>query len=109
MKRAAGTCNQPGCPNVPIYRGRCVEHVEWSGLTPRQRGRALIERRNRILRARGRTCQQCGDGGRLELHHVDGNPANDDPRNLRLLCPDCHRVETEAQRVAGPRQLTLGE
>ena len=86
----------PGCSGVPIYRGRCPAHVQWQGLTPRQRGRALIERRDRIMRARGRTCQQCGDGGRLELHHVDGDPSNDAPDNLMLLCLDCH---VEAGRV----------
>ena len=57
------------------------------------------------MRARGRTCQQCGDGGRLELHHDDGNPANDDPANLRLLCHDCHVEATEQQRG---EQLGLG-
>jgi hypothetical protein len=99
MKRAAGTCNEPGCAGIPIYRGRCSVHVRWSGLTPRQRGRALVERRDRIMRARGRTCEQCGDGGPLELHHSDGDPANDDPANLRLLCRDCHLEATRERRL----------
>ena len=102
MKRAPGTCNVDGCAGIPIYRGRCPLHVQWQGLSPRQRGRALVARRDRILRARGRTCQQCGDGGRLELHHLDGDTTNDDPTNLRLLCHDCH---VEANRE---QQLELG-
>jgi HNH endonuclease len=100
MKRAAGTCNQPGCANVPVYRGRCILHVEWSGLTPRQRGRALVERRHRIMRARGRVCEQCGEPPPLELHHRDGDTSNDRPANLQLLCLSCHREATAWQRSA---------
>ena len=64
-----------------------------------------MDRRDRIMRARGRTCEQCGDGGRLELHHVDGDPSNDAPGNLMLLCLDCHHAATEQQRG---EQLGLG-
>jgi hypothetical protein len=31
-----------------------------------------------------------GDFLRLEVDHVDGNPYNNDPQNLRLLCNHCH-------------------
>jgi len=107
VKRAAGTCNQPGCAGIPIYRGRCPVHVQWAGLSPRQRGRALVERRERILRSRGRTCQQCAGPPPLELHHADGDPSNDAPSNLRVLCRDCHAAATERQRTEPPSQLTL--
>ena len=99
MKRAPGTCNQPGCAGVPIYRGRCPQHVQWNNLSPRQRGRALIDRRHRTMRARGHTCQQCGGPPPLELHHLDGNPANDQPDNLSLLCHDCHAEHTRQQQL----------
>lgn len=26
----------------------------------------------------------------LELDHIDGNSSNNDPSNLRMLCPNCH-------------------
>ena len=101
VKRAPGTCNQPGCPNVPIYRGRCPEHVQWNSLSPRQRGRALIQQRDRLMRSRGRRCQQCDGPPPLELHHVDGDVTNNDPANCRMLCHHCHLEAT-------PRQLRLG-
>jgi hypothetical protein len=90
VKRAAGTCNRPGCTGTPVYRGRCAVHAQWNAPVPRQRGRALIQRRARLMRARGPRCQQCGGPPPLELHHRDGNPANDADANLRLLCRACH-------------------
>ena len=40
-------------------------------------------------------CQGCGQIGNkprnpLTVHHVDYNPANNDPLNLLLLCAKCH-------------------
>jgi hypothetical protein len=26
----------------------------------------------------------------LEIDHIDGNPYNDNPNNLRFICPNCH-------------------
>lgn len=92
---------------MPVYRGRCPVHVRWAGLSPRQRGRALVERRERIMRTRGRACHQCAGPPPLELHHRNGDPSDDRVENLALLCRDCHAVETERLRVAGPEQLTL--
>lgn len=28
----------------------------------------------------------------LDLDHIDGNPENDFPQNLRLLCGNCHSI-----------------
>lgn len=41
------------------------------------------------------TCESCGvdlskHKGLLHVHHMDQNPRNDDPRNLRALCVLCH-------------------
>jgi 5-methylcytosine-specific restriction endonuclease McrA len=104
VKRAPGSCNQPGCPNAPIYRGRCAEHVRWNNLSPRQRGRALMAQRERALRAGGKRCQQCAAPPPLELHHRDGDVTNNQPDNLRLLCRDCHRVAVPPQlQLSGVR------
>ena len=43
-------------------------------------------------------CQKCGINEwftqpiPLELDHIDGNSRNNDPDNLRLLCPNCHSL-----------------
>ena len=39
-------------------------------------------------------CANCGASLRdgFHRHHKDGNPANNSPDNLVLLCPDCHYI-----------------
>ncbi len=72
---------------------------------------------------RGNHCCECGwnkinaTSGRIPLHvdHIDGDPNNHKPDNLRLLCPNCHsltptfgalnRGSGRAQRYAGKSQL----
>ena len=41
-------------------------------------------------------CASCGYDKRtevLEVHHVDRDRSNNDPSNLRILCPTCHMTE----------------
>ena len=45
-------------------------------------------------------CEKCGFEGYniksgktiLQIHHVDGNSANNNENNLQLLCPNCHAM-----------------
>lgn len=32
-----------------------------------------------------------------DYHHKDGNPANNDVKNIEAICPNCHRKETQKQ------------
>ena len=56
------------------------------------RGRIRI----RLMRERGHECEAChhtdwmGEPIMIEMDHVDGDRFNNDPTNLRLLCPNCH-------------------
>jgi hypothetical protein len=44
-----------------------------------------------IMYASDRTCCVCTERGkRVQIHHIDENPANNDPANLAVLCFDCH-------------------
>lgn len=36
-------------------------------------------------------CNLCGATSNLQVHHQDENPQNNEPSNLRTLCPSCHR------------------
>ena len=39
-------------------------------------------------------CAHCGFGIKdvLEVAHIDGNRGNNDPANLVILCPNCHKM-----------------
>src|SRR5215831_6336561 len=65
------------------------------------------EQYNKEQAARGRArsrfsvpsnCQRCGiertqfNLVRLEIHHKDGNPTNNDPSNIEFLCRKCHMI-----------------
>lgn len=49
-----------------------------------------------IAERRGYNCEVCGisewAGKKLTLHvdHINGDPGNSHPTNLRLICPNCH-------------------
>ena len=47
--------------------------------------------RVKASRTASSNCELCGAAGRLHVHHVDNNPLNNSPDNLRTLCPSCHR------------------
>jgi hypothetical protein len=42
-----------------------------------------------------------------QVHHVDGNPGNNDPRNLRCLCAGCHLRIHRHHPKPTPGQLSL--
>jgi 5-methylcytosine-specific restriction endonuclease McrA len=47
-----------------------------------------------LLRCKGK-CEKCGldfhkEGIRPHFHHKDGNPKNNKPSNLIVVCPNCH-------------------
>jgi len=50
------------------------------------------ELRARLLLWCDRHCCFCGKncGVDIEIHHIDGNPGNNDPDNLTPVCYDCH-------------------
>jgi 5-methylcytosine-specific restriction endonuclease McrA len=39
----------------------------------------------------GTKCRNCGSNMNLHIHHIDGDIANNDSRNLVLLCAKCHK------------------
>ncbi|MFJ8859473.1 HNH endonuclease signature motif containing protein [Streptomyces sp. NPDC102451] len=72
------------------------------------------ERLKRAMIAMGtpERCAQCGTGPvwrhqplPLEVDHVDGNWRNNQPQNLRLLCPNCHST-TDTYRGRAKRRRT---
>jgi len=58
-----------------------------------------------LLKIYNNKCSRCGWNKKhpitekipLELHHIDGNWRNNNPKNLDLVCPNCHSL-TETYR-----------
>lgn len=45
----------------------------------------------RARKSKAAECTECRTAeGRLDVHHIDRNPANNDPSNLVTLCASCH-------------------
>lgn len=44
-----------------------------------------------------------------ELHHIDGNPANNDPLNILPLCPNCHNSKLNPRILAVFRRHNVRE
>jgi len=53
---------------------------------------------------------RCAIGGEdhPQIHHIDGDPSNNDPLNLIPLCPNCHLSDQhDPTRAIEPEKLTL--
>jgi hypothetical protein len=90
-----------GCGEVALIRkkGRfCSYRCSKMGqLNPRWKGDAA-KRASARLRAHRvaidrSICAGCGVAGVHQRHHVDGDVYNNDPANLKPLCPSCHGKE----------------
>src|SRR5574337_204403 len=62
----------------------------------------------RAQRHRKDSCQTCSTATDLHVHHIDRNPANNDPANLMTLCASCHLKlhwrEDRAARMAAVKR-----
>lgn len=75
------------CKNCSDLNQRKIDCLD---TTARQRKEARTYRKNNLF------CELCSmseDEKRLEIHHIDGNPHNNNENNLLCLCPSCHRKE----------------
>jgi len=90
-------CATPGCP-TPTNQGRCPTHQR-KPHTARTYLPWLIERDNNI-------CQLCmkpieggrGQGGQYaSVEHADGDPSNNQPRNLLLAHQNCNKNKEPGQ------------
>jgi len=83
-RKARKTCSSACRSELSIA---CRVNRKGDDATPQSaRGRA---RRKTVITS----CVQCGYNGtsrRIEVHHRDGNPYNNQPENLEVLCRACH-------------------
>ena len=48
--------------------------------------------KEQVLKEFNYRCSICG-ADRPQLHHIDEDPANNDPHNIIPLCPNCHLID----------------
>lgn len=77
------SCSQKG-PH-PWSRGE--NHYAWKG----DAARSVTKRQRASNYNRQGECERCGKPG-YDKHHRDGDPGNNDPRNVEWLCRRCHMV-----------------
>lgn len=60
--------------------------------------------------------KKCGDCGQektvfkpLGIHHIDGNPRNNNKNNLIVLCQSCHAIRHKRNNMARPTTWKPGE
>ena len=79
------TCSR-GCAN------RHRAGMQYKINRPRDRVKSQHSLKIKLLKKRGRGCEQCNYDKYeiLQIHHKDRNKNNNNINNLELLCPNCH-------------------
>ena len=50
-------------------------------------------RRKALIAATKSICERCDEYFPFpQIHHVDGDPKNDEDENLMVVCPNCHVI-----------------
>ena len=81
----------------PMWRGDFANETTARG---RNKNIYLWNREHKI-------CERCIDKfNRVEVHHKDGNPYNNEINNLEVLCYYCHKKEHIKRRAKGNYRLT---
>lgn len=84
------------CSNECCGAHKSILHKQqWYAGSLKRIERATVRRY--LAEDRGYKCEMCGlgeswQGKPITLHvdHINGDPSNDSPNNMRLLCPNCH-------------------
>ena len=73
-------------------RKYCNQRCMAKGFTGRWKENVLeVEGRYRARTITEKTqCERCPNTANLDVHHRDGDPLNNDPSNLEVLCRSCH-------------------
>lgn len=78
-------------PSMLAKRKFCDRHCMAAYMT-KEICKTASHSREKASRQKKSSCEVCGaKPNRLHVHHVNGNPLDNSPSNLKTLCPSCHR------------------
>jgi 5-methylcytosine-specific restriction enzyme A len=115
-QRPLKPCAAPGCGNLIRGARHCDKHQHLSAAWANSQraskgvtGRPWRRLRDQIMERDGHLCRcdECTRLGRTRLaHEVDhivplADGGTDDPRNLRAINRDCHKLKTQVESAAG--------
>lgn len=85
---------------------------QFNELRPDSYGENHTKYRSLAFRIYAHECAICGynddnDISLLDVHHIDENRDNNDPDNLIVLCPNCHRKLTSQKYILVDRQTII--
>lgn len=69
-----------------MQKGIGKDHPNWRGGSSRYWGGKILSQSNKDTSC----CQICKDKTKTEIHHIDGNPKNNQLENLGVVCTYCH-------------------
>lgn len=83
------------CPSEYKKR-KAFQEMERTGILSSSTNRINSYGKEYLFQLRGHQCEDCllkvwkNQPITLEMHHIDGNPDNNEILNIKLLCPNCH-------------------
>ncbi len=98
-----GLCLQCGEPVCSHSCQMCEKH--WLIYNQKSRETYFDGHRLEALDRDSHCCQICSSHLRLDVHHIDGNAANNDLDNLITLCGYCHKAVTALVHCAFPSKV----
>jgi len=101
---------------VEGYIEKYRELIKYKNLTVKRNAPKLSRVKQKQI-IKNALCKICGSDYRLGVHHIDGNPSNEDISNLTVLCVKCHnkihhgmprlnlnRLDCSSKRLDAPKQ-----
>ena len=99
VEKKTGVCIDCGCP-ISRRSLRCKSCFDLKQIRHDALGTTARQRKEKLDYISD-TCEWCGATGRIEVHHIDENPHNNNHQNLECLCPKCHQNHHARVRTFG--------
>lgn len=85
---------------VDYYANKTMEDWRSGKISGTSMKGLSVSIRNQLIKENNYSCSKCNWNGfnthtnssPLEINHIDGNAYNNNPKNIEVLCPNCHSL-----------------